>query len=217
MRRALTLLIVSLLPQVTAPPPAESLRGFSSESTRWEREFERRFLPLPAPSECDALLRELTREPHLAGTPGNERVARFIAEEFRKAGLEVSTPEYDVLLSYPKSARLEISGEPGVTLGRPEEPIASDPDTAIAPSLPPWNAYAPAADLTAEVVYVNHGSAEDYDRLAALGIDVKGRIALARYFGGYRGGKSLEGEKRGVAAILVYSDPIDDGWFKGEV
>ena len=217
MRRALTFLTVSLLAQAPATPPAEVLRGFSPERTRWQREFERRLLALPTPAESDALLRQLTREPHLAGTPGNERVARFIADEFRKAGLEVSTPAYDVLLSYPKRARLEIAGEPGVDLGRSEEPIASDPDTAIAPTLPPWNAYAPAADLTAEVVYVNRGSAEDYDRLAALGIDVRGRIALARYFGGYRGGKSLEGEKRGVAAVLVYSDPIDDGWFKGEV
>jgi N-acetylated-alpha-linked acidic dipeptidase len=153
----------------------------------------------------------------VAGTPGNERVARFIAEEFRKAGLEVTTPTYDVLLSYPKTAKLSLLGEPPVELARTEEPVASDPDTAIAPQLPPWNAYAPSADVTADVVYVNRGAAEDYDRLAAMGIDVRGKVALARYFGGYRGGKSLEGEKRGIAALLVFSDPIDDGWFKGEV
>ncbi|MGE5278871.1 MAG: M28 family metallopeptidase [Acidobacteriota bacterium] len=210
------LLLLWLVPREASPPPS-NLRGFTPERADWQREYERRLMELPQPAECDALLRELTREPHLAGTSGNERVARLIAEEFRKAGLEVSTPEYDVLLSYPKTARLEVAGEPGVVLARPEEPIASDPDTAIAPTLLPWNAYAPSADLTAEVVYANHGAAEDYDRLAAMGIDVRGRIVLARYFGGYRGGKSLEAEKRGVAAVLVYSDPIDDGWFKGEV
>lgn len=162
-------------------------------------------------------MRELTRQPHLAGTEGGRRVAEFVAEEFRKAGLEVTTPTYDVLLSYPKSASLTIVGEPGVQLARPEEPIPDDPDTAVAGAMPPWNAYAPSADLEAEVVYVNHGSAQDYERLARMGVDVRGKIALARYFGGYRGGKSLEGERRGVAAILVYSDPIDDGWFQGEV
>ncbi len=217
MRSLLALLLLWLLPEAAAPHKVESLRGFSAERASWQRDYERRLMALPSPGECDTLLRELTREPHLAGTPGNERVARFIAEEFRKAGLEVSTPTYDVLLSYPKGARLEIVGEPGVALARPEEPIASDPDTAVASALLPWNAYAPSADLTAEVVYVNHGAAEDYDRLAAMGVDVGGKIVLARYFGGYRGGKSLEGEKRGVAAVLVYSDPIDDGWFKGEV
>ncbi|MGH9369544.1 MAG: M28 family metallopeptidase [Thermoanaerobaculia bacterium] len=217
MKTLLGFLLLWLLLQGRTPPPAEALRGFSAERAAWQREYERRLLELPTPAECGALLRELTREPHVAGTPGNERVARFIAEEFKKAGLEVSTPTYDVLLSYPKSARLEIVGEPGVPLARAEEPISSDPDTAIAPQLPPWNAYAPSADVTAQVVYVNRGSAEDYDRLAAMGIDVRGKIVLARYFGGYRGGKSLEGEKRGVAALLVYSDPIDDGWFKGAV
>jgi N-acetylated-alpha-linked acidic dipeptidase len=212
----LALLLPWLISQAGAPPSDAALTGFTPARAVWQREYERRLLALPTPAECDALLRELTREPHVAGTPGNERVARFIAEEFRKAGLEVSTPTYDVLLSYPKSAALTIVGEP-VALARTEDPIASDPDTSIAAAHPPWNAYAPSADVTAEVVYVNRGSAEDYERLAAMGIDVRGKIALARYFGGYRGGKSLEGEKRGLAALLVYSDPIDDGWFKGEV
>jgi N-acetylated-alpha-linked acidic dipeptidase len=217
MRFALGLLLFLLSAPSGAPAGSERLRGFAPERSAWQRDYERRLAELPSPAECDALLRQLTREPHVAGTPGNERVAQFIAEEFRKAGLEVSTPKYDVLLSYPKSARLEIVGEPGVPLARTEEPVPSDPDTAVAKDLPPWNAYAPSADITAEVVYVNRGSAEDYDRLASMGVDVRGKIVLARYFGGYRGGKSLEGEKRGVAGILVFSDPIDDGWYRGEV
>jgi N-acetylated-alpha-linked acidic dipeptidase len=215
LKRALPCLLLFLI-GATAQRDAP-LAGFASERAIWERDYERRLLALPRPQECGELLRELTRTPHLAGTEGGRRVADFVAGEFRRAGLEVTTPTYEVLLSYPKRAGLEIVGEPAIALARPEEPIASDPDTAAAASSPPWNAYAPSADLEAEVVYVNHGSAEDYDRLAQIGVDVRGRIALARYFGGYRGGKSLEGEKRGVAAILVYSDPIDDGWFKGEV
>src|SRR5205814_802287 len=111
----------------------------------------------------------------------------------------------------PKSATLTIEGEPSVVLARGETPIPGDPDTVIPEAALPWNAYAPSAKVKAEVVYVNRGSAKDYDELARLGVDVKGKIALARYFGGYRGGKSLEAEKRGVAAVLVYSDPVDDG------
>ncbi|HEY7114508.1 MAG TPA: M28 family metallopeptidase [Thermoanaerobaculia bacterium] len=213
---AFVLAAASALTAPAPPPDGADLRGFTPQRAAWQRDYERRLKDLPKPAECDALLRELTREPHVAGTPGNERVAKFIADEFRKAGLEVTTPTYDVLLSYPKSGFLEIVGEPSVRLARPEEPIAGDSDTAIAPTLPPWNAYAPSANLTGEVVYVNRGAAEDYDRLAAMGVDVRGKIALARYFGGYRGGKSLEGEKRGVAALLVYSDPIDDGWYLGD-
>jgi N-acetylated-alpha-linked acidic dipeptidase len=84
----------------------------------------------------------------------------------------------------------------------PGDPSSREPSLAL-----PWHAYAQSAELTAEVVYVNHGRAEDYDTLARLGVDVRGRIALARYFGGYRGGKSLEAERRGVAALITYSDP----------
>ena len=207
-------LAVTAAPSPESPPP---LAGFSPASSAREREYETRLLALPQPEECGAILRELTKAPHVAGTEGNARVAEFLAAEYRKAGFEVETPTYDVLLSYPRSAKLEIVGEPGVALGRPEEPIASDPDTAVPEAAIAWNAYSPSAEVVGEVVYVNRGSAEDYDRLAKLGIDVRGKIVLARYFGGYRGGKSLEAEKRGALAVLVYSDPIDDGWFQGPV
>ena len=203
----------------SAAPPAEPplLTGFTPGRSAWQREYERRFQALPQPEECGAILRELTRTPHLAGTEGNARVADFLAAEYRKAGFEVETPIYEVLLSYPRSAKLEIVGEPDVPLGRGEPPIPSDPDTAIPEAAVAWNAYAPTAQVVGQVVYVNRGNAEDYDRLAKMGVDVRGKIALARYFGGYRGGKSLEAEKRGVLAMLVYSDPIDDGWFQGPV
>ena len=126
-------------------------------------------------------------------------------------------PAYEVLLSYPKSAMLEIVADPPIPLARGELPIPEDPDTAVPEAAIPWNAYSPSSEVTGEVVYVNFGRAEDYERLAAMGIDPRGRIVLARYSHGYRGGKALEAEKRGALAILVYSDPIEDGWFRGPV
>ncbi|MEO8432455.1 MAG: M28 family metallopeptidase [Acidobacteriota bacterium] len=217
-RRALLAAALVAVAGAAAAPSRTALRGFSPTRAAQELDLERRLTELPQPSECGALLREITSTPHLAGTDGGRRVADLVAREFAAAGLEVETPRYDVLLSYPKRAELEIVGEPSVRLARAEEPIAGDPDTSSpAAAGIPWNAYAPSAALEAEVVYVNRGSAADYDALAKKGVDVRGRVALARYFGGYRGGKSLEGEKRGVAAILVYSDPVDDGWFQGEV
>ncbi len=203
---------------LAAPPQGEEpLAGFTPDSSRRQKEYEARFLALPRAEECGEILRELTRTPHLAGTEGNERVAEFLASEYRRAGFDVETPAYDVLLSYPRGARIEIVGEPGVPLSRREEPIPSDPQSDVPEAEVAWNAYAPSAEVVGEVVYVNRGSAEDYDRLAKMGLDVRGKIALARYYGGYRGGKSLEAEKRGLLAVLVYSDPIDDGWFKGPV
>ena len=126
-------------------------------------------------------------------------------------------PAYDVLLSYPKSAALEIVADPPIALARGEPPIPEDPDTAVPEAAIPWNAYSPSAEVTGEVLYVNYGRPEDYERLKAMGVDAKGKIVLARYSHGYRGGKALEAEKRGALAILVYSDPLEDGWFRGPV
>ena len=80
--------------------------------------------------------------------------------------------------------------------------------------MPLWRAI---EEIRTGIVYVNHGRAEDYEALERLGVDVRGKIALARYFKGYRGGKSQEAERRGVAALLVYSDPEEDGYVQGDV
>ena len=200
-----------------AAAPAPKRTGFTPERARWQREYEARLLALPQPADCEAIHREITRAPHIAGTEGNARVAEYLAAEYRKAGWEVETPAYDVLLSYPKSARLEIVADPPIALARGELPIPEDPDTNVPEAALPWNAYSPSAEVTAEVLYVNFGRPEDYERLAAMGVDPRGRVVLARYSHGYRGGKALEAEKRGALAILVYSDPIEDGWFRGPV
>ena len=200
---------------VSSPPP--SLTGFTPQRSAWQREFEQRLLTLPQPSECEEIHREVTRAPHIAGTEGNSRVAEYLAAEYKKAGWDVEMPAYDVLLSYPKSAALEIVAEPSIALARGEPPIPEDPDTAVPEAAIPWNAYSPSAEVTGEVLYVNYGRPEDYERLKAMGVDARGKIVLARYSHGYRGGKALEAEKRGALAILVYSDPIEDGWFRGPV
>ena len=200
---------------VSSPPP--SLTGFTPQRSAWQREFEQRLLTLPQPSECEEIHREVTRAPHIAGTEGNSRVAEYLAAEYKKAGWDVEMPAYDVLLSYPKSAALEIVAEPSIALARGEPPIPEDPDTAVPEAAIPWNAYSPSAEVTSEVLYVNYGRPEDYERLKAMGVDARGKIVLARYSHGYRGGKALEAERRGALAILVYSDPIEDGWFRGPV
>ena len=210
----LAVLAVSAGP-VSSPPP--SLTGFTPQRSAWQREFEQRLLTLPQPSECEEIHREVTRAPHIAGTEGNSRVAEYLAAEYKKAGWDVEMPAYDVLLSYPKSAALEIVAEPSIALARGEPPIPEDPDTAVPEAAIPWNAYSPSAEVTGEVLYVNYGRPEDYERLKAMGVDARGKIVLARYSHGYRGGKALEAEKRGALAILVYSDPIEDGWFRGPV
>jgi N-acetylated-alpha-linked acidic dipeptidase len=200
-------LLLAAAPAVTTTPAPT---GFTAGRGAWQRDYEKRFIALPQPEECGAILRELTRTPHLAGTEGNARVADYLAAEYRKAGFEVAMPTYDVLLSYPRSAKIEIVGEPGVALGRGEPPISSDPDTAIPEAALPWNAYAPSAEVVAPVVYVNRGRLRT---TTARGARRRrpGQDRVARYFGGYRGGKSLEAENAACSPSWCIPIPSTTG------
>ncbi len=214
------------MPLLTSPRQASSQTsgsaervplGFSLQSYRDESRWEQRFLALPDAARCDRFLRRLTARPHVAGTSGDRHVTRLIYDEFRRDGLNPRVVEYRVLLSYPKRIAVELVAPMRVALAHPEPPISGDKDTHVHAPLArrPWNAYSPSADLTAPIVYANYGNAADYEHLARLGIEVKDKLVLVRYFHGYRGGKSLEAEKRGVAGLIIYSDPADDGGGQG--
>ena len=202
-----------------APAPSGIPLGFSRESYATQQRWENRFLALPNPKMCQKYLRQLTREPHVAGTEGDRRITQYIFDEFQRAGLKPEIVEYRVLLSYPKKVELELVEPARIKLANPEPEIPGDKDTRLNDPLMkmPWNGYSPSADLTLPVVYVNYGRAEDYDQLEKLDLTVRGKIVFARYFQGYRGGKSLEAERRGAAAIIVFSDPAEDGAPRGLV
>lgn len=204
------------------PPQRSTLLGFSAQRARWERDYERRLQQLIRPDDARNFLRELTSQPHIAGTAGDRRVVDLIAREFRSAGLDTEIATYEVLLGYPESLHLEIIGAPEVQLGRPEPPLGPDagkPDPLQTDPLTslPWNGYAASANVTAPVVYVNYATVDDFEKLKALHLDVRGKILLARYFHGYRGGKMELAERYGAAGVLVYSDPADDGPPRGKV
>lgn len=213
--KAQGLSLAPVVPEERATVPL----GFSPRSFAAYERWERRYLEIPDAAKCGKYLRRLTAKPHVAGTPGDRRVTEFIYDEFKRDGLNPEIVEYRVLLSYPKKIAVELVAPDRVKLANPEPKIPHDKDTRVSDPMArmPWNGYSPSADLTAPVIYVNYGSAEDYDQLEKLGVSVKGKIVLARYFHGYRGGKSLEAEKRGAAGIIVYSDPAADGATKGGV
>jgi N-acetylated-alpha-linked acidic dipeptidase len=202
-----------------ASEPAAVPLGFSPESFAIQARWEKRYLQIPNAGSCRRYLRSLTAQPHVAGTPGDRQVTELIYDEFKRDGLNPQIYEYRVLLSYPKKIEVELVLPQRVKLAHPEPEIRGDKDTRVSDPMAqmPWNGYSPSADLTRPVVYVNYGTAEDYDQLAKLGVSVKDKIVLARYFHGYRGGKSLEAAKRGAAGIIVFSDPAEDGSPRGKV
>jgi len=203
---------------VASAGPAVPL-GFSPQSYAAQARWERCFLEIPDAARCGKYLRRLTRQPHVAGTPGDRRVVQYIYDEFKRDGLNPEIVEYRVLLSYPKKVAVELVEPARVKLANPEPAIPGDKDTRLSDPMMrmPWTGYSPSADFTRPVVYVNYGNAEDYDQLEKLGVSVQDRIVLARYFHGYRGGKSLEAERRGAVGVIVFSDPAEDGAPRGEV
>ena len=169
--------------------------------------------------KIDKHLRFFTAEPHVASTPRNNELAKFILEEWKSNGLEdVRLTEYDVLLSFPERIQVEVVSPKKLTLSLKEEGYKQDPDTQKDVGIP-YNAYSRSGDLTAPLVYANSGNPQDFDYLENKGIKLQGKIALVRYSApySYRGFKALTAQKRGLAGLLIYSDPKEDGFVRGPV
>lgn len=173
----------------------------------------------------------LGSEPHIAGTDGDAREIRRIETAFRKMGLMVETHDFWALLARPISARVEIidaassdgaGGGSGSSMRRGvlpviEKNLAEDPASAHPDLTWGWNAYSASGDVTSEVVYANYGTREDFARLKELGVDVKGKLVIARYGGNFRGYKAKFAEDAGAVGLLIYIDPADSGFKKGDV
>ncbi len=202
-------------PQAARPEPAE-LRGFSAARSAAEEQWESKFAQMPSAERAEATLRRLTSEPHMAGTEASRRVAEYLREEYSAAGLEAEIVPYSVVLTYPGEILLERTAPSAMRLARPEEPVEGDPSTSDPRSVAAFSAYSPAGELTGPIVYVNYGLPEDFQRLADLGVDVRGKIALIRYGQCFRGVKVHLAETNGAAAVLLYSDPADDGYRQGD-
>ncbi len=215
MIRTATRVVASTM--VLAPAlAAQGLTGYTRAAAEAQRALERRAIALPAADTARRLARELAREPHIAGTPAQERTAAFVNAELKKLGLRVETRSYRVHLPHATGVRVWRMGRDTVELPLGEPPVPGDPHSAM-PQYPTVNGYSAAGDATGEVVYVNYGLIEDYAQLDSIGTSVRGKIVIARYGRSFRGIKAREAEKRGALALLIYSDPADDGYVRGDV
>jgi N-acetylated-alpha-linked acidic dipeptidase len=194
-----------------------ALQGFSEEQSAREREYEAAFQALVSADSCRAQSRRLTEEPHVAGTAASLAVADYIASEYGSYGLDVTPYDYEVYLPFPEEVSVTLVSPAPVyeVVGR-EEPWEWDKDS-FGDVIAGYNAYAPDGDVTAQLVYVNRGLPEDYDALDEMGISVAGKVCIARYGESYRGVKAHVAGERGAAALLLYSDPADDGYVEGDV
>jgi N-acetylated-alpha-linked acidic dipeptidase len=201
-------------PARSAPP---RIRGFSAASSAAEVSRERDLKAMPSAKLAEADFDVMTAEPHHVGSPYEIKLADYVADTFREFGLEATKYEYSVLLPWPGQRRIDIVAPDTMKLQVEEETLPNDPWANKPGILAAYNAYSPSGDVTGDIVYVNFGIPSDYDTLKTLGIDVKGRIVLARYGGSWRGIKPKVAAEHGAIGCIIYSDPHEDGYFQGDV
>jgi N-acetylated-alpha-linked acidic dipeptidase len=190
---------------------------FGFRDSTAETAAESRFMAVPDPKLAEEHLRILTQAPHMAGTPEDKATADYVAKKFREAGLDTEIVEYKVWLNYPAEISVDVTAPNGVTMHGPSrEHVDGDPYQDDPRVVMPFNGQSPSGDVEAEVIYANYGTPEDFKKLAQMKVDVRGKIVLVRYGQNFRGVKALVAQEHGAAGVLIYSDPYDDGWRKGD-
>jgi len=196
------------------------MSGFFPRAAEEERHIEERFRSFTSAVQIMKFHRYLTSEPHPAGSARNNDLARWVADQWREQGLEdVTIHKYDVLNSTPREISLEMVRPSRFRASLREDAYDVDPDTKNPDASGAYLGYSASGEVTAPVVYAHSGNPEDYAYLRKHGIDVRGKIVLVRYSNpySYRGFKALTAERLGAAAILIYSDPAEDGYKQGAV
>jgi N-acetylated-alpha-linked acidic dipeptidase len=200
--------------QSAAPPQVFGFRDFTRQAA-----IDAQFLAVPDPKLAQQHLQKLTAAPHWASSPQDYATALYVADRFKAAGLETEIVPYSVLINKPASILIEALDATGrkILSGPTRQHVEAaangtidhfQDDPAI---LPAYSSSSPSADVTAPVVYVNYGRLQDFQRLTELGVSLKGKIALIRYGGNFRGVKVYLAQRFGAKGVLLYSDPADDG------
>ena len=217
LRLGLVLLFAVRLAQAETDGPT-TLLGFSTERSNAQRALERQLdLSLKAEDQR-AWMKRLSAHPHPLGSPYGKQNAEYIAELYRSFGFETRIEEFSVLFPTPKLRKLEMVAPTRFTASLTEPAIPGDSTSGqTAEMLPPYNVYSVDGDVAGELVYVNFGIPSDYEELERRGIDVKGKIVIARYGRSWRGIKPKVAAERGAIGCILYSDPAEDGYGQGDV
>ena len=214
MRKFLPLLIAFFAIQFSY----SQYEGYSSDSWNKQVKVEEIFSKKIDKSSFKKHLKKLTERPHVVGSEGNAEVIRYIGQIMDDAGFKVTNYPYDVYLpNKPGKSLIEIVTPSRDVLNQKEDVIPGDSFTEDPELWKGWNAFSGSGDVTAEVVYANYGRKQDFDQLKELGVEVKGKIVIARYGGNFRGYKAKFAEANGAAGLIIYTDPKDSGFTRGLV
>src|SRR4051812_22051141 len=214
--RRIPLALLAALGSALSAGAQQATPGYTTANAAAERAREADAIARPDAARARSHSRELSKETHVAGTPAQERTRDYVIAQMKAMGLETEVRRYDVFIPHPTSVQLWRVLPTKKELKLAEPPVAGDPTSAL-PQYLTVNGHSGAGDVTADVVYVNYGLIEDYAQLDSMGVSVKGKIAVARYGRSFRGIKAREAEKHGAVGLLIYSDPQDDGYVRGDV
>lgn len=193
------------------------LMGFNPTTSARQLQTEQQFDQSISSDRISATLKDLSAYPHHIGSPDGKVVADKILAKFKSYGFDAHIQTYKVLFPTPKTRLLEMTGPTHFVASLKENPLTEDPTSNQEGQLPTYNAWSADGDVTGQLVFVNYGLPDDYDMLAAMGIDVKGKIVIAKYGKSWRGIKPKVAYEHGAIGCIIYSDPRDDGYFAGDV
>jgi N-acetylated-alpha-linked acidic dipeptidase len=195
----------------------ESLIGFKSASSAAELESEKAFDAAIDPADLRSWLEQMSSEPNQVGSPHDKANADFMLRKFTEWGWEARIEVFYVLYPTPTRVELELVAPVSYKAKLFEGAIEGDKTSGREGRLPPYNVFCADGDVTADLIYVNFGMPVDYTELERRGLDVKGKIVIARYGGGWRGLKAKLAQEHGAVGCVIYSDPHEDGYWAGDV
>ena len=190
--------------------------GFTDSGAAVQRALERQFDTALSATDLRSWLERMSAEPNQVGSPHDRSNAEWMLGQLKSWGWDAHIETYYALYPTPKAERLEMLSPTPYKAVLREPAIPGDRTSTAAGALPPYNVYGGDGDVTGELVYVNYGMPDDYKMLARLGISVQGRIAIARYGAGWRGLKPELAQEHGAIGCIIYSDPKDDGYWRGD-
>ena len=211
-KQALAFSVFCLL--TTTIQAQKGLLGFKSDES--EIKTEKTFDAQLNAKRVGENIKKLSSVPHHVGSAGGKMVASEIAKVFSAAGWDTKIETYQLMFPTPITRTLEMSGATNYKAKLKETPLKEDATSNQADQLPTYNCWSADGDVTANLVFVNYGLPEDYETLAKYGIDVKGKIVIAKYGRSWRGIKPKVAQEHGAIGCLIYSDPMDDGYGAGD-
>jgi len=218
MRKYCTLLLAGSFIVVTSIAQTSSILGFSPSAAETQLAAEKKFDANLHAKNIDLLIKEMSAVPHYVGSAGDEANAKYILNKFTSWGYDAQIETFYVLFPTPVTRLLEMNGTKKFTASLKEPALKEDATSGqLSTQLPVYNCWSADGDVTAALVFVNYGVPADYEKLARMGIDVKGKIVIAKYGQSWRGIKPKVAQEHGAIGCIIYSDPKEDGYFQGDV